>query len=195
MIETIAEHVQKPLYCATSRELGTNVTKAEESLEQIFELAQTWKAVLLIDEADVFLAKRTATDIERNAFVSIFLRTLEYYQGIIILTTNRHDDFDEAFESRIHISIHYDLPDTQQRITIWRNLFNKWQNPKDFDDEMIRQLAECYETNGRAINNLFSTALALVGPGTAVKTEDIERLYKMKGAKRRTSPTRIKFKE
>ena len=187
--------MQKPLYCATSGELGTNVTKAEESLDQIFELAQTWKAVLLIDEADVFLAKRTATDIERNAFVSIFLRTLEYYQGIIILTTNRHEDFDDAFESRIHISIHYDLPDTQQRITIWRNLFNKWQSPKDFDDEMIRQLAERYETNGRAINNLFSTALALVGPGTAVKAEDIERLYKMNRAKRQTSPTRIKFKE
>ena len=184
--------MQKPLYCATSGELGTNVTKAEESLEQIFELAQTWAAVLLVDEADVFLAKRTATDIERNAFVSIFLRTLEYYQGIIILTTNRHEDFDEAFESRIHISIHYDLPDTQQRMTIWRNLFDQWQDQKDFNDEMIQQLADRYEINGRAIKNLFSTALALVEPGEAVKPEDIERLYAMNQAKRQTSPTRIK---
>ena len=187
--------MQKPLYCATSGELGTNVTKAEESLERIFELAQTWEAILLIDEADVFLAKRTATDIERNAFVSIFLRTLEYYQGIIILTTNRHDDFDDAFESRIHISIHYDLPDTQQRKIIWRNLFNKWQDPKHFDDEMIGQLAERYETNGRVIKNLFFTALALVGSGAAVKAEDIERLYKMNRAKGQTSPTILKSKD
>ena len=186
--------MQKPLYCVTSGELGTNVTRAEENLGQIFELAQTWKAVLLIDEADVFLAKRTGTEIERNAFVSIFLRTLEYYQGIMILTTNRHEDFDEAFESRIHLPILYDLPDTQQRITIWRNLFNKSPD-QYFDDEMIRRLAERYETNGRAINNLFSTALALVGSGTAVKEEDIERLYNMKWAKRRISPTRTSFKQ
>lgn len=168
--------------------MGTDVTKAEKNLEQIFELAQTWKAVLLIDEADVFLAKRTGMEMERNAFVSIFLRKLEYYQGIMILTTNRHEDFDEAFESRIHLAIHYDIPDTQQRIIIWRNLLNKFQN-QYFDDEMIRRLAERYETNGRAINNLFSTALALVGSGAAVKEEDIERLYNMQWAKRRTLPT------
>jgi hypothetical protein len=45
--------------------------------------------VLLIDEADVFLEKRTLTDVHRNALVSVFLRLLEYYEGILFLTTNR----------------------------------------------------------------------------------------------------------
>jgi hypothetical protein len=33
----------------------------------------------------------------RNWFVSIFLRLLKYYEGIIFLTTNRIEEFDPAF--------------------------------------------------------------------------------------------------
>ena len=177
--ETISEHVRKPLYYATSGELGTDVTQAESSLQKIFNLAQTWAAVLLIDEADVFLARRTPTDIVRNAFVSVFLRTLEYYQGIMILTTNRRHDFDEAFESRIHISIHYELPDATQRAMIWRNMFLSFQPADSFNSDMIEKLARKYEISGREIKNLFSTALAMVGrrPDQLVKLEDIQRLY------------------
>ncbi len=65
-------------------------------------------------------------DIHRNALVSIFLRQLEYFQGILFLTTNRvevsiylsqkvflhsfglltfgRQTFDDAFQSRIHIA-------------------------------------------------------------------------------------------
>jgi SpoVK/Ycf46/Vps4 family AAA+-type ATPase len=70
------------------------------ALSVILKLAGHWKAVLLLDEADVFLAQRTITDIERNAIVSIFLRELEYYQGILLLTTNQVDVIDEAFQSK-----------------------------------------------------------------------------------------------
>ena len=48
-----------------------------------------WEAVLLLDEADVFLEARSTHDLERNKLVSIFLRVLEYYEGILFLTTNR----------------------------------------------------------------------------------------------------------
>jgi SpoVK/Ycf46/Vps4 family AAA+-type ATPase len=58
--------------------------------------------VVLIDEADIFLEKRTTTQIDRNAVVGTFLRVLEYYNGVLFLTTNRVHDFDEAFYSRYH---------------------------------------------------------------------------------------------
>ncbi|KAF7337590.1 AAA family ATPase [Mycena sanguinolenta] len=86
-------------------------------LKQIFDLAHTWKAILLIDEADVFLAERTLTDVHRNALVSVFLRLLEQYQGILFLTTNRVNTFDPAFKSRIHMALHYENIDTQ---AFWR---------------------------------------------------------------------------
>ena len=58
-------------------------------LSPIFRRAEKWNAVLLLDEADVFLEQRSCHDVHRNALVSIFLRELEYYQGIMFLTINR----------------------------------------------------------------------------------------------------------
>jgi hypothetical protein len=53
----------------------------ERELTVILDLAHTWGAVLLLDEADVVLEARTAQDIHRNALMSIFLKLLEYFQG------------------------------------------------------------------------------------------------------------------
>ena len=55
--------------------------------------------ILLLDEADVFLHKRSMTDLMQNALVSVFLRQLEYYQGILIMMTNMMKQIDPAFES------------------------------------------------------------------------------------------------
>ncbi|TDZ74844.1 hypothetical protein CTRI78_v000413 [Colletotrichum trifolii] len=78
-----------PLYAVSGGARGHEVAQMHDRLSGILKLASHWKAVLLLDEADVFLAQRTITDIERNAIVSIFLRELEYYQGILPLTTNQ----------------------------------------------------------------------------------------------------------
>ncbi|KAK0707830.1 hypothetical protein B0H67DRAFT_323180 [Lasiosphaeris hirsuta] len=92
-------------------DLGTTAESVEASLETSletnFSLANRWGCILLLDEADVFLAKRTPQDFKRNGLVSVFLRVLEYYAGVLSLTTNRISDIDEAFGSRIHISLHY----------------------------------------------------------------------------------------
>jgi SpoVK/Ycf46/Vps4 family AAA+-type ATPase len=90
---------RRPLYCVSAGELGTDAKTVDKALIQILELAQTWKAVLLLDEADVFLFQRSSSDVVRNALVSIFLRQLEYYQGILFLTTNMIAQCDAAFES------------------------------------------------------------------------------------------------
>lgn len=97
--EAIAEVAQVPLYAVSSGRLGHQASKIELTLTKILRLAKHWKTVLLLDEADVFLVQRTITDIERNAVVSVFLRELEYYQGILLLTTNQAHVIDEAFQS------------------------------------------------------------------------------------------------
>ncbi len=105
--EGIAELLKCPLYMVTAGELGTDSRALEQELEKVLNLAHAWGAVLLLDEADVFLEKRTIQDIHRNALVSVFLRLLEYFQGILFLTTNRVETFDDAFQSRIHIGKHH----------------------------------------------------------------------------------------
>jgi len=98
--EAIAEVLHKPLYYVTMGELGTDPETMEIRLGEILTLCASWDALVLIDEADVFLEKRSTSDVLRNAMVCVMLRLLEYHQGILFLTTNRVTEFDPAFESR-----------------------------------------------------------------------------------------------
>jgi hypothetical protein len=85
--ECVADHTKRPLFPITCGDIGDNAESVEDNLEENFQLAHRLGCVLLLDEADVFLKERDS-NLTRNAIVSVFLRTLEYYSGIIILTTN-----------------------------------------------------------------------------------------------------------
>jgi len=87
----------------------------------LLELAALWRASILLDEADIFLERRSKSDILRNAMVGIFLRLLEYHQGVLFLTTNRVECLDEAFSSRINIALFYPPLDAMSRKEIWKN--------------------------------------------------------------------------
>lgn len=67
-----------PLYVVGAADLGTSATKVDGALTRILKISATWGAVVLIDEADVFLEERALHHIERNAMVAVFLRHLEY---------------------------------------------------------------------------------------------------------------------
>ena len=123
--ESVAEFAKKPLYRITCGDVGTQPKEVEEYLESAFQLGRTWDCVVLLDEADVFLEQRSFQNLERNALVSVFLRVLEYYDGILLLTSNRVGTFDEAFKSRIQLALHYDSLDQNQREQIWTNFINR----------------------------------------------------------------------
>lgn len=125
--QSLAEMLHKPLYSVSVGELGTTVETLEKRLAEVLEIAHAWNAIILLDEADIFMEKRASNDIQRNAMVSIFLRLLENYQGIMFLTTNRPENFDEAFRSRISISINYKDLDENARYKIWINLLEASQ--------------------------------------------------------------------
>lgn len=73
----------------------------------------------------MFLEERSLHELERNKLVSIFLRVLEYYEGIMFLTTNRVQTFDAAFQSRIHISIEYPELDAKSRRKVWKSFLDQ----------------------------------------------------------------------
>ncbi|KAI6089961.1 P-loop containing nucleoside triphosphate hydrolase protein [Hypoxylon rubiginosum] len=182
--EAIAETAQMPLYSVSSGALGHEASKIHDRLSKILKLAGHWKAVLLLDEADVFLAQRTTTDIERNAIVSVFLRELEYYQGILLLTTNQAEVIDEAFQSRIHLSLQYPSLDTAARLKIWENFMANARQYKsikvDVGQSDLRILAET-PLNGRQIKNTISIAVKIAATSephtiTASSLKDTARL-------------------
>lgn len=54
----------------TSADVGTNPEIVEYNLTNKFKNAKRWGAVLLIDEADVFMERRGTADLERNSLVA-----------------------------------------------------------------------------------------------------------------------------
>lgn len=80
---------------------------------------------LLLDEADVFLELFSLHDAHRNALVSVFIRELEYYKGIMFLTTNRVNQMDNAIASRIHLPLKYKSLGLDARGDIWESFLNK----------------------------------------------------------------------
>jgi SpoVK/Ycf46/Vps4 family AAA+-type ATPase len=138
-------------------DLGTDPYEVESSLQRILKMTTKWKAVLLLDEADVFLEARSTHDLERNKLVSIFLRSLEYYEGFLFLTSNRVDNIDAAFESRIHLSLMYGNLSFESRRQIWMTFL---AGNTSFSTEQIDTLAQI-ELNGRQIKNILKTAQLL----------------------------------
>jgi len=178
----------------TSGELGIRTDAVEETLTQILDVAHTWVdlpyitsfpslssalhsptndrslfpqgALLLLDEADVFLEQREPHDISRNALVSIFLRMLEYFQGILFLTTNRVATFDAAFASRIHIGLRYGELSVKARKAVWKMFITKLKAlPEAKVDEITEddytRLAN-FMLNGREVSFPLGQSLHVV---------------------------------
>ena len=112
--EAIAELLRKPLYIVTAGDLGVTAADVERTLGSVLDLCQTWDALVLIDEADIFLEARNSTEIQRNALVCVMLRLLEYYSGCLFLSSNRAaGSIDAAIASRITVMLGYPALDAK----------------------------------------------------------------------------------
>ena len=89
-------------------DLGTNAELLERNLVETTSLAHKWGAIVLINEADVYLEGYSLKNVQHNSLVLIFLRHLEYFQGIMFLTTNRVTVFNNVFRSKIIFAIKFD---------------------------------------------------------------------------------------
>ncbi|KAI0152742.1 P-loop containing nucleoside triphosphate hydrolase protein [Xylariaceae sp. FL1272] len=175
--ECIAESTGRPLIAITSGDLGVDSYRVESSLQYFLELGQRYGALLLLDEADVYLERRRSKDIARNSLVSTFLRALEYYRGVLFLTTNRVQAFDSAFMSRIHVALHYKNLRDEDRERIWANTFERLERESSggiristaarsvllggADDNEASRRLRGLKWNGREIRNAMQMMLAL----------------------------------
>lgn len=128
--EVYSEVAKRPLYAVQCSQLGTNEEELEEKLTTVLGRATRWGAILLIDEADVYIYER-GTDIGQNAIVGVFLRLMEYYAGILFLTTNRDTIIDDAILSRVTAHVRYDVPDDVKAAEVWRVLAEQYDVPLD----------------------------------------------------------------
>jgi len=184
--EAIAELLKKPLYVVTAGDLGTTAAEVEKSFGSVLDLCSTWDALVLVDEADIFLEARSSTEIQRNALVCVMLRLLEYYYGCLFLSSNRDaKTIDAAIASRITVMLSYPPLDVDGRAKVWKNLVelvpacpmdsstgqilhriaNKPRKVSkfrmEFTTEEYHELASGYMLNGRQIKNSIVLARAL----------------------------------
>ena len=143
-------HTLQPIF--PSDDPQEAVAEMEKALKDTLTRAQRWGAVMLIDEADVYI-KRRDDNIAANAVVGVFLRVLEYFNGLLFLTTNRVDDIDEAIVSRCIAMIKYHTPHAQDRRKIWQVMTKQFA--LDLDEQLIEELVRVFpEATGRDIKGL-----------------------------------------
>jgi len=139
-----------------------------------------------IDEADVYVHER-GNDIQQNAIVGVFLRVLEYYRGILFMTSNRETVIDDAIMSRATAWIRYDIPDADRAIAIWQVLSKQYKAELRATD--IKALAEKFSSiSGRSIKNLLKLATLLSArkqePVTVSSIEYVSRFLDLENATR-----------
>ena len=157
--EVYSEVMQRPLYKVQSSQLGTDPQTVEKQLGEVLERAERWGAILLIDEADVYVHER-GDNIGQNAIVGVFLRVLEYYRGVLFMTTNRGTTVDDAIISRLTAQFKYNDPDESSRRELWHVLSK--QNEIEISDKDIDYLVkELPATSGRDIKNLLKMAYVI----------------------------------
>jgi hypothetical protein len=193
--EVFAEVDQRPLYSVQCSQLGTDEEALEKSLLKVFARSQRWNAILLLDEADVYVAMR-GSDLRQNAIVGVFLRVLEYYQGILFMTTNRADLVDDAISSRCIARLEYQLPTQSEQAKIWKILSDV--AGVEMEPKAIAQIVIRYpKLSGRDVKQLLKLAglVARARGETQVTAETIEFVKRFKPSsgdgKAPTAPAKV----
>lgn len=167
-----------------SRLLSKWVGDSQQNVARLFEEYRTLctrraeAPVLLLNECDQFLSRRSAhdeTSVDRmyHQMQNLFLENLESFPGILVATTNLPDALDEAFDRRFDEKIVFPLPDAAVRVSLWEAHL-----PADvprLGDLDLRRLAARHSFSGGQIAVAAANALrraALRGDG--LRMEDLE---------------------
>lgn len=176
--EVFSEHKSKPLYAVQCGQLGLDAEEVEESLRKVFKRAARWGAILLLDEADVYIGKR-GNDLKQNAVVSVFLRVMEGYEGILFMTTNRAETIDDAIASRCLAKIDYSVPTEGDQKRIWRVLADT--SGIELADAEIAKVVKLWKLSGRDVKNLLKLgSMAAKESGKPLTAEVIQFVKRFK---------------
>nr|WP_243736925.1 hypothetical protein [Cupriavidus sp. L7L] len=114
-------------------------------------------------------------DLEHNAIVAEFLRTLEYFNGLLFMTTNRIGEVDDAILSRCIATIHYETPGKVDARRLWR--LQAAQFGAELGDGLVEALLRAYpKTSGRDIKELLKLATRYARAREVPLNEDVFRL-------------------
>ena len=162
--------------------------ETEKNLGHVLDRAEVLDVVLLIDEGDSLLAKRThvrtSNDRYANLETNYLLQRLESFEGIVVVTTNSEEHIDDAFGRRLDVVVHFPVPGPAERLGIWEIHLPAAHG---VDQDFLREAAtRCPLTGGQVrAAVLHSSLLALDDGGlitTLHATAAVQREYRKTGA-------------
>lgn len=155
--EILSEAMQRPLFTVQCSQLGVDPEDLESNLLKALGRGRRWNAIMLLDEADVYVYRR-GQNLQQNAIVGTFLRVLEYHAGVLFLTTNRGDLVDDAILSRCTARLPYGPPAKEDQARIWAILTEA--NGVDLDWDVVRQIVDAHpKLSGRDIKNILKLSM------------------------------------
>lgn len=187
--EVYAEAEGRALYSVQCSQLGTDPDSLEDELLKVFARAKRWNAVMLLDEADVYVHER-GNDMAQNAIVGVFLRVLEYQATVLFLTTNRPDDVDDAIASRCIARLTYPVPTAEQQTRIWKVLV-AGAGAKMADDQIDLVVASNPHLSGRDVKNLLKLGRVMMPDGITAEAIEFVKQFKPTGDTKDPAPVAI----
>ncbi len=154
----IGKKVGKDVYRIDSGQIVSKyIGETEKNLELVFEYAEDKNWILFFDEAEAMFSKRTAirssNDRYSNQQVAYLLQRIENFPGIIILSSNKKGEMDQAFLRRFQLMIEFQIPSAHERLILWEKGLNEdFEIDKNVDLESI---AEAYEITGGILINIL----------------------------------------
>lgn len=155
------------------------IGETEKNLANVFDQAENRHWILFFDEADALFGKRTQTsssnDRYANQEVSYLLQRVEDFPGVVILATNLKANIDDAFARRFQSTVYFSMPDSRQRLRLWRGMFpDAGMLEADVD---LPELAEKYELSGGALTNVarYAAIRAVRMKRTMIAQDDLIR--------------------
>jgi len=174
----LAHDLGRPLHRVDLAQVVSRwVGETEKNLRDVLAAGEAMSAVLLFDEGDSLFSKRgeveKGTDRYANMEVSYLLQAIEAYTGIAIVTTNKRQNIDVAFERRFDMFIEFSSPGRSERAQIWRQELG--QAASALPEGHVEVIAKLADLNGGAIAAAarFARVLAYRRNEVAVTPDDL----------------------
>jgi AAA+ superfamily predicted ATPase len=146
------------------------IGETEKHLQELFDRADRGSCVLLFDEADALFGARSevhdAHDRYANIEVSYLLQRIESFRGLAILTSNLHNNIDQAFTRRLRYVVAFPFPDAPARAQLWRQVFPPGVPVKELDVDVLARLS----ITGAAIASIALSAAVLAADAASPVT-------------------------
>lgn len=146
------------------------IGETEKNLSQVLARAEELDVILLLDEGDSLLAKRSevrsSNDRHANMETNYLLQRLESYRGIVLVTTNYEESLDSAFQRRMDVVVRFAPPQPAERLRIWQAHLPARHT---VSSEQLEEVAlRCVLTGGQIRNAALKAALLAIEDGGLV---------------------------